>query len=136
MWKFSYSFRIMANFYFINCIVTVETIQGENYSRGKLFKGGNYSRVYWKLIIMYIVPNKNRWDFFFIFELLKFKSLYLTGWGSIYFNCLSQFWEVTPSEILQHNTRSNHLLKITHWSSTLQFLRKKIPILQFQDFKL
>ena len=40
MWKFSYSFRIMAVFYFINWIVAAETIEG-----GKLFKGGNYS---WK----------------------------------------------------------------------------------------
>jgi hypothetical protein len=41
MWKFSYSFRVMAIFYFINWIVAAETIQG-----GKLFKGGNYSRKY------------------------------------------------------------------------------------------
>ena len=32
MWKFSYSFRIMAIFYFINWIVAAETIEG-----GKLF---------------------------------------------------------------------------------------------------
>ena len=38
-WKFSYSFRIMAIFYFINWTVAAETIEG-----GKLFKGGNYSR--------------------------------------------------------------------------------------------
>ena len=43
MWKFSYSFRIMAIFYFINWIVATETIEG-----GKLFKGGNYSRKYGK----------------------------------------------------------------------------------------
>ena len=41
MWKFSYSFRIMAIFYFINWIVAAETIEG-----GKLFKGGNYLRKY------------------------------------------------------------------------------------------
>ena len=41
MWKFSYSFSIMATFYFINWIVAVETIVG-----GKLFMGGNYSRKY------------------------------------------------------------------------------------------
>ena len=41
MWKFSYSFCIMAIFYFINQIVATETIQ-----RGKLFKGGNYLRKY------------------------------------------------------------------------------------------
>ena len=41
MWKFLYSFRIMAIFFFINWIVATETIQG-----GKLFKGGNYSRIY------------------------------------------------------------------------------------------
>ena len=41
MWKFSYSFRIMAIFYFINWIVDAETIEG-----GKLFKGGNYLRKY------------------------------------------------------------------------------------------
>ena len=31
-WKFSYSFRIMVNFYFINWILAVETIEGGNYS--------------------------------------------------------------------------------------------------------
>ena len=41
MWKFSYSFRIMAIFYFINWILVAETIEG-----GKPFKGGNYSRKY------------------------------------------------------------------------------------------
>ena len=38
VWKFSYSFRTVAIFYFINWIVVVaETIEG-----GKLFQGGNY----------------------------------------------------------------------------------------------
>ena len=41
MWKFSYSFHIMAFFYFINWIVAVENIEG-----GKLFQGGNYLRKY------------------------------------------------------------------------------------------
>jgi hypothetical protein len=49
MWKFSYSFRIMAIFYFINEIVAAETIEG-----GKQFKGGNNSQKYgisnWTLI--------------------------------------------------------------------------------------
>ena len=39
MWKFSFSFHIMA--LNINCIVAVKTIKG-----GKLFKGGNYLRKY------------------------------------------------------------------------------------------
>ena len=39
--KFSYSFRIMAIFYFINWIVAAETMEG-----GKLFKGRNYLRKY------------------------------------------------------------------------------------------
>ena len=46
IWKFSYSFRIMAIFYFINWIVAAETIKGE-----KLFKGGNYL---WKYGISYV----------------------------------------------------------------------------------
>ena len=41
MWKFSYSFLIMAIFYFINWIVAAENIEG-----WKLLKGGNYSRKY------------------------------------------------------------------------------------------
>ena len=39
MWKFSYSFWIMAIFYSINWIVAAETIEG-----GKIFKGGNNTR--------------------------------------------------------------------------------------------
>jgi hypothetical protein len=50
MWKFSYSVRIMAIFYFINWIVAAETIEW-----GKLFKGGNYLRKYgiwiWNFIL-------------------------------------------------------------------------------------
>ena len=38
MWKLSYSFRIMAIFYFIIWIIIAETIEG-----GKLLKWGNYS---------------------------------------------------------------------------------------------
>jgi hypothetical protein len=41
MWKFSYSFRIMAIFYFINWMFAAQTIEG-----GNLFKGGNYSQKY------------------------------------------------------------------------------------------
>ena len=44
--KFSYSFRIMAIFYFINWIVAMETVEG-----GKQFKGGNYSRKYGKFLV-------------------------------------------------------------------------------------
>ena len=45
MWKFSYSFRNMAIFYFIDLIVAAaKTIEG-----GKLFKGGNDSWKYVKL---------------------------------------------------------------------------------------
>ena len=51
MWKFSYSFPIMAIFYFVNWIVATETIKG-----GKLFKGGNYSRIYGMYIYIFI-PN-------------------------------------------------------------------------------
>ena len=36
MWTYSYSFRIMTIFYFINRIIALEIIE-----RGKLFKGGN-----------------------------------------------------------------------------------------------
>ena len=43
MWKFSFSFHIMA--LNINCIVAVKTIKG-----GKLFKGGNYLRKYGKCL--------------------------------------------------------------------------------------
>ena len=39
MWKFSYSFRIMAIFYFINWIVAAETIEGGNYSREEIIRG-------------------------------------------------------------------------------------------------
>ena len=45
MWKFSYSFQIVAIFYFIDWIVATETING-----GKLFKWGNYSRKYGMLL--------------------------------------------------------------------------------------
>ena len=46
MWKFSYSFRNMAIFYYINWIVAAETIEG-----GKLFKGENYLRKYGRSFI-------------------------------------------------------------------------------------
>ena len=45
MWKFSYSFRIMAIFYFINWIVATETIE-----EGKLLKGENYDIISWDSI--------------------------------------------------------------------------------------
>ena len=48
MRKFSYSFQIMTIFYLINWIVAAETIK-----RGKLFKGGNYSRKYGTYIVFW-----------------------------------------------------------------------------------
>ena len=63
MWKFSYSFRIMAIFYSINWIVAVETIEW-----GKLFKGGNYSRKYGIL-------NPNSYPWFFV-KINKFQIVF------------------------------------------------------------
>ena len=48
--NFSYSFHIMAFFYFVNWIVATKTIEG-----GKLFKGGNYLGKYGTLISMPIL---------------------------------------------------------------------------------
>ena len=68
MWKFSYSFRIVAIFYFINWIVAAETIKGR-----KLFKWGNYSRKYGNMFKLqsdkFPVNRASKWDNF------KWKSL-------------------------------------------------------------
>ena len=54
MWKFSFSFCIIAILYFINWIVAAETIQG-----GKLFKGGVYSRKYGSWIQTHTIKGKH-----------------------------------------------------------------------------
>ena len=77
MWKFSYSFRIIAIFYFINWIVAVETIEG-----GELFKGGNYSRKYGILCLSYFITTVAKNDYKkaqISFEILKLADLALTA---------------------------------------------------------
>ena len=79
IWKFSYSFRIMAIFYFINWIVASETIKG-----GKLFKGENYSRKYGMLGICYMVFKRgNYWRKYGRLEQLEFKleKIGYLDWG-------------------------------------------------------
>ena len=83
MWKFSYSFRIMTIFYFINWIVAAEIIEG-----GKLFKGGNYSRKYGiyliPILICFVVEGHIEWiSSFPIYDSLLAKKKMLSSTSNL-----------------------------------------------------